>query len=158
MRYHFTPQDTSLPWSDAKVTIVAPLGMPMDALGEALRQLKWRLSDLQGLVMRATLASLEQRAERNGEPYDGPPSEITGMDEIHSNQLTVFASLRTAGFPVTWRQVCAMSITDFRAIADDEADHAMLAEHGADEPEGDDGDPQEASTDSGQAVDAAPEN
>lgn len=155
MRYVFSPADKTLPWSGEALPIVGPMGMPMDALSEALHGTGWRLADLQALVMRAMIASLEAHAERQGKTYEGKPSGITGEDEIRTNQLTVFATLRTAGYKITWAQACAMSINDFHAVADDDVDAAILANHIDDEDErGDAEDPQGASMGSAPGVDA----
>ncbi len=147
MRYKFTLPDESVPWANTEVPIVGPLNMPMDGLSEVLRVLKWKLADLHALLQRAMLAAFEQRAQRRGVEYSGEPSNLTGEDEILMNQLTVFATLRTAGYPITWGQACTVPLNGFHAVPDGPADEALLTEH-----EDDEDDPQEPSTDSAPVV------
>ncbi len=152
MRYKFTPSDETLPWAGALLPIVRPLDMRMDDLAEALRALGWRLTDLHALTRKSLLAHLEQRAQRAGEKYVGPPSEITGDDEIVLNQLITFATLRTGGFQISWQQACGMRLTDFTPVPDDAEDEALIA--GIDDAEdadgegGDEVDPQDPARDS----------
>jgi hypothetical protein len=155
MRYMFTPSDETLPWAGQAVPIVPPLKMPMSALSEALTAKKWRLADLHDLLRRITLDSLERLAERQGKEYTGPPSGMTGDDDVVVNQLSAFGSLRAAGHRVTWEQMCQMPVSDFHVVAEDAADEAALAEYAVDD--GDDADPQSPSTDSAPAVDDATE-
>jgi len=128
--------------------------MPMDALAEVLDALGWRVSDLHGLIDRSTLAAAEQLAERRGVPYRGAPSKLTGSDEIRTSQITVFATLRAAGFKVSWEQVCRMPISDFYPVADDVDDQALVDAY-ADAEQDAQADPQVPQTGSAPAVAAA---
>ncbi|MCB2413648.1 hypothetical protein LGT39_12415 [Demequina sp. TTPB684] len=158
MRYKITPSDETLPWAGAELPIVRPLDMQMSDLAEALGALGWRLTDLEALTYRSRLAHLEQHAARTGQEYSGPPSEITGNDEIILSQLIGFATLRTGGFPVSWRQVCSMRLSDFTPMPDDPEDEAMLdTSDGAMAEESENADPQSPSKGSAPASDGATE-
>lgn len=150
MRYKFTLPAESVPWARADVPIVVPLSMPMDAASEAFRALGWKLADLQALIRRAMIAHFEALAERQGKEYAGEPSNITGEDEILMNQLTAFASLRAAGFPITWGQARALPLNAFHAVPDGSDDKEILANHAAETD--DEEDPQGPSTDSAPVV------
>ncbi|WP_291378862.1 hypothetical protein [Demequina sp.] len=156
MRYMFEPSDTTLPWAGEALPIVPPLKMPMDALSEALTAKKWRMADLHALLRRISLDSYERQLERQGKEYTGPPSEITGADDVVANQLSVFATLRRAGYRVAWEQVCEMGVSEFHVISEDAADEALLSEY-EDAAEGDDADPQPPSKGSAPASDGATE-
>lgn len=154
MKYQFSTTDPELPWSGAAVPIVGPLKMPMDALAEALDHLKWRLADLHALIGKTYLAAAEQVAERKGVPYKGAPSNMTGSEEVLTSQLTVFGTLRAAGYKITWEQARQMPMSSFRAVADD-ADDAALLDSYADGEDADDADPQVPQTGSAPGVAAA---
>jgi hypothetical protein len=155
MKYRFTPRDESLPWFGAEARVVGPIGAPMSALVDALEDLGYTMEDLHILTDKTRLKALEQMAARRGKSYTGPASGITAREEIVVNQLTVFATLRSAGFPITWEQAKATAIDEFHAVSETAQDRKLLEEVGDGEDVDDDSaDPQQASTGSVSAVDA----
>lgn len=135
-------------WSDVEVPFVVPLNMPLAALADALDALGWRGVDLEALIGRNVADTLERRAAAEGKEYNGPRANLTGKDEVVTDQLSVFGSLRSAGHMVTWSQVCELGRDEFTIIssADEIArSHAAFGEFAAD--------PQRPSTGSTAAVD-----
>lgn len=150
MRYRFTTDDPSAQWAGADVPVVSLRAIPMTALDEVLTHLGWRLRDWGDLLTRTMRAHDEDRAKEAGRPYVGKPSGFSVSDEILVEQLTVFASLRSAGYQVSWLQAQSLTLEDWIVLEDEPARKLPAGE------ETETKDPLEASTGSAPPVDAAP--
>lgn len=155
MRFRFTTSDETAPWYGAEVKVCSPLDLPMQDLAEPLEELGWRIRDVLRLRQRAADAYTRDLAEEQGEPYAGPPVEFSARDEAILTRLGLFASLRLGGVAVSWRDTAKLSVNDYEAVPlspDQDWVVGDVAGEASSEASGED--PQRASTDSVQAVDA----
>jgi hypothetical protein len=154
MRIRFTMDDTTSPFHGLDLPLRTSGDLSLTETEEVLSALGWRLSEFRDHRNRIVIEGAQRQAIKQGASIEHPV-EVSAEDDIVEEKLLLFATLRCAGYRVTWDEVGRFKARETRLVVEAQ-ERALLApsavaDAGAEVAEAD---PTEASTDSVQGVDA----